>query len=830
MRSILFASAAAPLALLAYTPVCHAQAAIPQAGPNSAPSTTPSSSAGLVGSRGDSNTTASPSPTTSTTGSTSTLGEVVVTAQRRSENLQKAAVAVDAVSGADLVRNNITDPTTLNTLSPGLRVSPGGGGNVFYFIRGVGNFSSAPFSDPAVAFNYDNVYIGRPVASTGPFYDLERVEVVKGPQGTLYGRNATGGAINVVPEKPRLDDVSGYINASYGNYDAYDVEGAVNAPLGSFSAVRISGAFIGHDGYLNDGTSDEDTKAGRIQFLSRPTSKLSVRVSADYADISGVGEGSTYVDQFSYNRATGQYVAVPSGLQRADGVYSAPEQAYLQGFSAYPAGRNAGALAPYPFIDNKLYGVNAQIDYDTPLGRLTLIPAWRPSSINDLSSAAGFVAATHEDDEQYSTELRFAGNRIAIFDYTFGALYYHEREKGVFAANLQSLATYQTYTTFTDAYAGFARATAHLTDKLRLVGGVRYTTNQKSFDGTSDRLAIACTRLAVGQTCPTAPLIPFSYAANGQPLPVPAASGGVVPLIGTGAIVSRADFNQDSAIVNDRTTYRGAIEYDLTPRSLLYGSVETGFRSGGFSLAVGYGTYRPEYITAYTVGSKNRFFDNKLELNLEAFVWNYRDQQISHLGIDLSGQNANFTQNIGRSINEGLEAEGRLLLTPSTELNANVQYLDATYGRFTYQTPAINGAPPYVGCAVTVDAANTALRDVNCSGKQSFNSPEWTLNLGAQQTAHFGAYKVVGYINTQYLTSRYIGFEYQPAELAPPVFQTNGQVTLSPNYAKWSLSIFVQNLENNRYPIQAIVNTSVNILSTVNANPRTFGGRVSYKF
>ena len=150
----------------------------------------------------------------------------------------------------------VTAPTTLNSLSPGLRVAPAGGGNAFYFIRGVGNFTSASFADPAVAVNLDNVYIGRPVATTGPFYDLERVEVVKGPQGTLYGRNATGGAINVVPEKPQLDIVSGCVNASYGSYDAYDVEGAVNAPIGSFSAVRISGAFLGHNGYLSDGTQD----------------------------------------------------------------------------------------------------------------------------------------------------------------------------------------------------------------------------------------------------------------------------------------------------------------------------------------------------------------------------------------------------------------------------------------------------------------------------------------------------------------------------------------------------------------------------------------------
>ena len=105
---------------------------------------------------------------------------------------------------------------------PGLLVPPSGGGAVNYFIRGTGNFVQEPFSDPAIAFNQDNIYIARPFATGGPFYDLERVEVLKGPQGTLYGRNATGGAINVIPEKPSLDHLGGYVSASYGNYNAYD--------------------------------------------------------------------------------------------------------------------------------------------------------------------------------------------------------------------------------------------------------------------------------------------------------------------------------------------------------------------------------------------------------------------------------------------------------------------------------------------------------------------------------------------------------------------------------------------------------------------------------
>ena len=271
------------------------------------------------------------------------------------------------------------------------------------------------------------------------------------------------------------------------------------------------------------------------------------------------------------------------------------------------------------------------------------------------------------------------------------------------------------------------------------------------------------------------------------------------------------------------------MEYDLTPTSLLYGSVERGYRSGGFNLAAGFPTFRPEDIIAYTVGSKNRFFDNRLELNLEGFVWNYDNQQISHLGEDLLGNNTNITQNIGRSINEGGEIETRYLVTHDTILTANVQYLDATYSSFTFLAPTTRGVPPPSGCRETPDPGTT-LDTVNCSGKEAFASPKFTVNLGAQQTVRLGGYKLVGNIDTQYLTSRYIGFDYLPSEYAPPVWSTNAQLALSPDFGRWTLMLYVQNLEDVRYPLHATVNTISDILTTENSAPRTFGGRVSVKF
>ena len=198
---------------------------------------------------------------------TDQLADIIVTAQRRSESLQRAAIAIDVVSGDALARSGITSPLQLGAAIPSLAAQPAGGPNTIFFLRGVGNFTNNGYSDPALAFNYDGVYVGRPTSTAGMFYDLARVEVLKGPQGTLYGRNATAGAINVIPARPRLGETSGFVDVGYGNYNAVTAQGAINLPIGTDVALRVSGNLSTHDGYLSDGTNDEKTVGARLQLL-----------------------------------------------------------------------------------------------------------------------------------------------------------------------------------------------------------------------------------------------------------------------------------------------------------------------------------------------------------------------------------------------------------------------------------------------------------------------------------------------------------------------------------------------------------------------------------
>lgn len=770
----------------------------------------------------------SPSETPTASPDQAGLQDIVVTAQRVSENSQKAAIAIDVVGGAELVAAGASSVDKLTSLVPALTV-PSSGSYNYYFIRGVGNFASTSYSDPAVAFNYDGVYVGRPTSAAGVFYDLERVEVLKGPQGTLYGRNATGGAINVLPAQPKLGQFSGFGSVSYGNYDALNVQGAINVPMGEHGALRIAGNVVDRGAYLDDGQSNEKVQAVRVQMKGELTPALTVRVSGDYAHVGGTGTGFSYVDSFRYDPTLtslplGERFAVtPSGIPLSQGIFSPASQTLIQSRRAGPAGRNLNALSAFPFQNNDFYGANAEISYDTGIGTLTVIPAWRYSK---LDNRGGFLAQVlnAEKDEQYSVEARLGKTGVGIFDYNVGLYYFNETIDGRIALNQQALAVQQSYTTGTESYAAFGRLTAHLGDRIRAVGGVRYTHDDKDFNGQSNRVTVVC----LAANCPTLPLfpnfrtfadIPFALPPFGAP-----AGPGPVP----GSIVSRGDVVVNANQKIGKATYRGALEFDVGPRSLLYASVETGYRSGGFSLASGYETYQPEYITAYTIGSKNRFLDNRIQLNVEAFYWKYRDQQVSHVGIDRAGQQGNFTENVGKSTLKGFEVEGRVLATKTTLLSADVQYLDSNYKTFTYQAP-LGTAPPYTTCGVSL-AANPAFYDVNCSGKPAFNSPKWTVNLAATQTIELGDYKIVIGADTQYRTRSAIGFEYRPSQIAPANWRTNAVVSFAQIDDRWEVSGFVRNIEGHRTATFASNVAIGGVDISIPSAPRTYGVRLAGKF
>lgn len=779
------------------------------------------------------------------------LQEIVVTAQHRSESSQRAAVALDVVSASELQNAGVVTSTTLNAAVPSLYVARTGGSSASYFIRGVGNFTNNGYTDPAVSFNVDGVYIGRPGSTIGAFYDLERIEVLKGPQGTLYGRNATGGAINVIPARPIPGKFAGRISAGYGSYEAFDAEGFVNVPMGENGALRVSGKVIDRKGYNDDGTSDEKGHALRVQMLANLTPELTVRLSGDYTHVGGVGVGGSFTHAINTTPGTAatatspaNYTIVPTGLDPFSGLHSAAGTAFFARRVLGGPSINPGPLA-YPFLDNDYYGANAELTWKTGIGTLTVIPAFRNARVHNLFNGPAFRGGlVREDSSQFTLEARLAGERVGPFDWLLGAFYFDENVKGRQNFSQYTVNSFQAFDANNKASAVFGRLTFNATDRLRLVGGLRFTKDKKRFAGPGRNLIEICTNPAGCIGGPSVPVaLTYEDLAQQITLPTLPGPGNGVAFGTTGNRLFFAPLALNQRLDRRRTTWRGAVEFDVGPQSLLYASYETGFRSGGFNFALGRESYEPEFIKAWTLGMKNRFLDNRLQLNIEAFRWNYTNQQVAHFGLDSTGGNSFFTENIGKSRIQGIDVDLQFRATPTTTLRGSMQILDNKLISFTYNTQrntTNNALPPPVGCPATAGTApipgsttgaTGTVWVVNCSGKNGYNSPRLAVNAGIEQVIPLGEYELVATVDGRYRSNRMTSFEYLELQNSGSDFTADASLRFGPQDGKWSLTGYVQNIGNRLIPtLSSFAGTSGNVVVTNYAPPRTYGVKGSVSF
>ncbi|WP_174296326.1 TonB-dependent receptor [Sphingomonas bacterium] len=746
-----------------------------------------------------------PSPTSSG------LEDIVVTAQRRAENLQRAAIAVTAVSGDSLIRAGVTDSSQLTRLVPALQISNVSGPINAFYLRGVGNFVVNSLSDPAIAFNVDGVNFARPTSSQGVFYDLERVEVLKGPQGTLYGRNATGGAINVITVKPKLSEFSGYGNFEYGNYDSKKVTAAINIPFGDNNALRVAGQYVDRDGTYSDGTGDDKRKAIRATFASQVTSGFKLTVSADYEHQGGVGPGATVV-----------------GLNKDDriGLFDPRAEAIItRSFSFGLGGNTLNALVPDYYNRNNFWGVYAQADVTTPVGTLTVLPAFRRSTLDYRSYAGGFAFTNQEVNKQASVEVRLASDGTGPLSYILGGFYMHETTSTHVNYDQQYYSAYAVFHPVTDSYAGFARLTYRLFDKLRLTGGIRYTIDAKQADLRSLNAVAICPT----GSCPGTPAFPDTVAV---PAFLAGADGTGVPFqpYGPGGAFANSSLSTLNASKTfKKPTYRAGLEYDVAPASMVYATFETGFKSGGFYSSIDTPTFNPETINAFTLGSKNRFLDNRLQLNIEAYRWTYKGQQIAHFRNNSQGGSEFVTENIGTTRLQGVEVEAQARVFKATTLNATAQYLDAKYVSFRYGNSASVG-PPVTGCIVSgpVDAQFT----VDCSGRRPSQAPEWTLSGGIEQRIPLGnAGNLTFTAQTRYQSGTYTGFELLAAEYQRAYSMTDLELIYAPSGARFTIAAFANNVGNANVTAFSQPHPQAPSLVVENLrDPRLYGVRLGAKF
>ncbi len=629
------------------------------------------------------------------------LAEVVVTAERREQSLQRAAVAVTAVSGQELAKRDIVNMDQLTQAVPALQAQQGTGPYTSVIVRGITTAVVNVFGDPSVAVNMDGVYLARPTSLHGLFYDLDRVEVLKGPQGTLYGRNATGGAVNLVSREP-TDRLGGDFSAEYGNYNEFVTSGDLNVPLSRVLAARLAFQTVRHDGYFSDGTGDEDQQAVRFSLRADPSENLKILLRADYAHGSDRGQGAT-----AYcSAASPAPVNALGALCPATGGFYGPTpwtSIVTQSHALTPAG-----LIPLPdtaFNKGDHWGVSNETDWKVLGGTLTFIPAFRSDDVDYLSPVAGGMIREIEHSHQTSAELRFASSEARPLRYILGGYLFNGATSGngIYDAQAAGVNPVQTLGVSDFTYALFGQATWAVTDRLRLVGGFRYTYERKKTDSNNT--------IYTYFTPQAAPLVPLT----------------AFPLLSFSTVGARSW---------DQTNWKAGFEFDLAPKSLLYANVSTGFKAGGFffnPIPGGTDTYDPEKVTAYTAGLKNRFLNDRLQLNLEAFDMEYTGQQIAtllfaQLGPALIPYFPN--QNAGKARIRGGEVEGQFLATPNTLLSADVQYIDATYKSLVYQS----GVPAPVCPSTFVPPPNGPVFSIDCSGRPELMTPKWTINLGAEQT------------------------------------------------------------------------------------------------
>ncbi len=319
--------------------------------------------------------------------------------------------------------------------------------------------------------------------------------------------------------------------------------------------------------------------------------------------------------------------------------------------------------------------------------------------------------------------------------------------------------------------------------------------------------------------------------ANNWVAPTTTLTGGNqnIALLNGRGTVRRTNVPVTDSRTESKVTWRVSAQYDVAQNSLLYATYETGYRAGGLQLAEGTPTYKPEYLNAASIGSKNRFLNGKLQLNAEAFVWKYKDQQINYFTQSASGTLINSTQNIGRATNQGIDVDLLFAATRTTQLSVRVQYLDATYDDLHFIT-----APPRdnFGCPFTFTGAlagGQPVKDFNCSGMPSIYSPKYTVNLGIEQTFPLGSVDLVASVYSTWRDKQWGSIEYTQHELIDAYAKTDASLALRQPAGKWSVTAYAQNLENKRRPI-AVLAAPLGTGQTSFGAPATYGVRLQASF
>jgi len=711
------------------------------------------------------------------------LEEVLVTATKREQSMQDIPVSVNALSETTLQDAGVVDAHDVAQLVPSLTIST----NLSPFasavrIRGFGTAQNDPSLEASVAFVIDGIYMGRSGLGMSDLTDIERIEVLQGPQGTLYGKNSNAGVVSIITKSPNTEETEAYVEASLGDYDLQKYVGSVSGPLSDSLAYRLSGSWHKHDGWLESDTGDDlnavDDWNARGKVLWLPTDALSIQLTASHVerDTSCCATDAT------------QTAAITDELLRQG--LRVPRN------DAFDYKNNVSTDANFELSADS---IAVKVDYELSSATLTSLTAWNDYDYQtsyDADASDLAVLAIVDDEytgESWSEELRLTSDLDGPLQYMAGIYYaYEELTRGsgsglievgpdiiavggaatglgpLFALGVQpGDNVFMDNTWETESFAVFGQSTYSFAEDWEATLGIRYTTETKDADLFT---------------------LPYSTAA----------------LYGTGrTLVERAytaiddSFNRET----DGFTWLASLTYFVNADTMIFASASTGTKSGGFNGVAGEGAPREfddEDTSNYELGIKSRLFDDRLQLNATGFYTEFTDLQFLAQQATGVGQ---FVSNAAEGRSTGLDLSFDSRPWDFLMLSGGLQYLDAQY---------TDGELDDLGFDVAY-------------------APDWTGNLAA--TVFLPLANGVTYLRGDYsfMSDHYNNPTYQPSIAKQDKEIVNAR--LGWRNDNWDAALWVKNATDEKYSSLA----GVPIAFTGTASqwlqaPRTYGVTLRYDF
>jgi len=726
------------------------------------------------------------------------IQEILVTATKREVRLQDVPVSVAVIPSEQLRETGTLSTSDLPNLAPGLFYSPAASIQTTQFIiRGVGTFAVTNALETSVGVTVDGVPVARPAGQVADMIDIDHVEVLKGPQGTLFGKNATAGVIAITTRKPVLGDTSLEGNISFGSYRELNIDVAHNIALGDKAALRVTAWRNYHDGYIDSATDDfeygdKNTWGLRVGARAEPTERLSL----------------TLIGQYDGRDERGNVALAAAFTGRTRQVFV--DTAAALGIVPSLTNRTADT-AIRPISKGENYYLTGLVDYELGGGyTLSSVSSYRRIDLDNQSNPLGFTAPTldltiggNEKSDTFSQELRIASPAEQPLSFVAGLYYFAfdvdqiQYQYGIALPTIGGLSIINPQSVRQKNYAAFGEMTYRILPNLRLLAGIRQSHDR--VEGTYVRSNVT----------PPTPPVPGSFA------PV-----SVTP----------------PRLTYDFTSYRFGAQFDATPDVMVYATASRGYKGPGYNFTPSitptqvaqFGVeVKPETVRSYEVGLKGQFFDRRLSFNIAAYHSTFRNFQAT-TAVSVNPL-VYSVQNAGELTSQGVEFDLSARPVRGLTLGLAGAYTDAKFTDFA-TAPCYGGQP-------TLPAGSPLTPGFCVGGVQSLDgvrvpqAPKWSFNGRARYEADIGT-DWTAFVNVDANYSSKIKFEAtnDPFNVQKAYAVANLSLGFGPQDKSWTLSLYARNIFDESFASRRRENSGVYQQFFAYESTRRIGMNLNFQF